>query len=465
MSIDVNWNALGPAEHARLSNNIRDFFHQQFQRIPLPSYIANVSVLAFDLGSSAPELEIKHIGDPYPEFYEDENEEQQQQQHQGGAQDDSQNHTPAPSYSAGLASSSTSNFNSYNNSYGPSLRFRNPGFTNTSTNTQSNSVSEPSSSTSYNNTNTNDSNNASHSSSSSSINNNVPFLHSMLTPPLIRSPPIQSSFHHFPGISVAAAAALLSPTFEPLPRNAEDDDMWNNAQIETMGHNAPSSLSSEDEGDLSAENAIVDGDDEDDDFGGDLNRSRDPRQRSTPDSFARSNTADNHGQSHNNTNGSSNNRGSTSGDPPPFSVREEDLQFLIHVLYKGDMRIVLTATLRLNYPAPGFLTLPVRLTVTGFEVDAMAVLTYISRRIHFSFISDVGGNGGTGSVSEGMMSTPSARHFEVLRNIKVESEIGDQDGKGSVLKNVGKVERFVLDRLRAIVRDELAWPGWITFEF
>ncbi|KAK9379714.1 uncharacterized protein V2V93DRAFT_57806 [Kockiozyma suomiensis] len=433
MSIDINWEALGPAEHSRLSNNIRDFLHAQFQQMPLPSYIANVNVLAFDLGSSSPELEIKHIGDPYPEFYEDDSDPslfQQQQQSQDGQP---KIHSPAPSYSSApvSASSSTSNMNGGISSSRPSssglrqlgsasnIRFRNPRFASQSA--------------------------ASSAASSSSVSSGIPFFHPILTPPLIRSPPLHTSF---PRLS---ATTSLSPSLVISRRNSDgelrqESGLWDESG-ESIGSNAPSSLSSEE--DL-LENAVED--DDDDDFVG--NTVGSPTDSRRFPSYAARQTASSSPtptQQHH-----------QHQQPPPFSVREEDLQFLLRVVYKGDVRIVITTTLRLNYPAPGFLTLPVRLTVTGFEIDAMAVLAYISRRVHFSFISDVGNSG---SVTDGAMSSPSARHFEVLRNIKVESEIGDQEGKGSVLKNVGKVERFVLDRLRAIVRDELAWPGWITFEF
>jgi distribution and morphology protein 12 len=51
--------------------------------------------------------------------------------------------------------------------------------------------------------------------------------------------------------------------------------------------------------------------------------------------------------------------------------------------------------------------------------------------------------------------------MDIIKDLSIESEIGAQD---AVLRNVDKIEKFLLDRLRSIVRDEVAWPGWITFE-
>ena len=51
----------------------------------------------------------------------------------------------------------------------------------------------------------------------------------------------------------------------------------------------------------------------------------------------------------------------------------------------------------------------------------------------------------------------------LLREIRVESEIGRQEGGKQVLKNVGKVERFVLEQVRRIFEDEFVWPSFWTF--
>lgn len=51
----------------------------------------------------------------------------------------------------------------------------------------------------------------------------------------------------------------------------------------------------------------------------------------------------------------------------------------------------------------------------------------------------------------------------LLKEIRVESEIGRQEGGKQVLKNVGKVERFVLEQVRRIFEEEVVWPSFWTF--
>ncbi|KAK9238634.1 hypothetical protein V1525DRAFT_400595 [Lipomyces kononenkoae] len=390
MSIDVDWSRISPEDNARISETVRDFLDRQFKKLHLPSYIASVDVLAFDIGTVAPEIDIRHIGDPYPEFYEDDEDStllmQQQVQQRQAQQRVRQNSQEGPSKPTNGAYSSSSSASSSTSN----IRMRPQAF------------------------------------SSAPGAANLQYFHAVLTPSLIpglRSP-LQNSFQNLPGI-----AASLSR------RNSDGDDSESASydrpppDPDTLGHDEVDGPSDADDQERVEATSSPDVDSQ-------------PGPSSEPNRMGAASPTPSQSQ------------------PPPFYSRDEDVQLLLRVKYKGDLRIVLTATLRLNYPAPEFLTLPVRLTVTGFDIDAMAVLTYITRRIHFSFISDVGGGSSSSGDAE-----PMHQHFEVLRNIKVESEIGDQVGKGAVLKNVGKVERFVLERLRAIVRDEIAWPGWITFEF
>lgn len=52
----------------------------------------------------------------------------------------------------------------------------------------------------------------------------------------------------------------------------------------------------------------------------------------------------------------------------------------------------------------------------------------------------------------------------LLREIRVESEIGRQEEGGKqVLRNVGKVEGFVLEQVRRIFEEEFVWPSFWTF--
>src|SRR5450432_1326110 len=87
MSIDLNWETLttGP-DGAALADSIRDFIHDRFQTVTLPRFIKKVSVHAFEFGSIAPEIEIKDICDPLPDFYEknDEDDGDDEEENEGG---------------------------------------------------------------------------------------------------------------------------------------------------------------------------------------------------------------------------------------------------------------------------------------------------------------------------------------------------------------------------------------------
>jgi len=51
----------------------------------------------------------------------------------------------------------------------------------------------------------------------------------------------------------------------------------------------------------------------------------------------------------------------------------------------------------------------------------------------------------------------------LLQEIHVESEIGRQEDGKQVLKNVGKVEKFVLEQVRKIFEEEFVFPSYWTF--
>ena len=71
MSIDLNWETVttGP-DGLALAETIRSFIHARFQTITLPRFIKSVKVHAFEFGAIAPEIELKDICDPLPDFYE-----------------------------------------------------------------------------------------------------------------------------------------------------------------------------------------------------------------------------------------------------------------------------------------------------------------------------------------------------------------------------------------------------------
>ena len=144
-----------------------------------------------------------------------------------------------------------------------------------------------------------------------------------------------------------------------------------------------------------------------------------------------------------------------------------DIQIVSHVEYTGDLRLSLTAEILLDYPMPSFVGIPLQLKITGLRFDGIAILAYIKKRAHVCFLSP--------EDAEAFVDQPSVSSVDVqegstclkfgglLEEIKVESEIGEKDTGKQVLKNVGKVEKFILEQVRRIFEDEFVYPSFWTF--
>ncbi|KAF9433814.1 Mitochondrial distribution and morphology protein 12 [Entomortierella beljakovae] len=91
--------------------------------------------------------------------------------------------------------------------------------------------------------------------------------------------------------------------------------------------------------------------------------------------------------------------------PPPIPSKrhENDIQMLLSVLYQGQMGFTVETELLLNYPTFAFLALPVKLVITGFSLKA-------------------------------------------------------------VLKNVVKIERFVVEQLRKFITEDFVYPSYHSIE-
>ncbi|KAI6089783.1 hypothetical protein F4821DRAFT_52765 [Hypoxylon rubiginosum] len=164
--------------------------------------------------------------------------------------------------------------------------------------------------------------------------------------------------------------------------------------------------------------------------------------------------------------------------------RVEDLQAVFRIKYAGDVKLMLTAEILLDYPMPSFVGIPVRLHITGLTFDGVGVVAYIRKRVHFCFLSPedalaaVGPDGeddddnaegvkdGSAAAGSGGDTTRPQRKGtlgSLLQEVRVESEIGQREGSKQSLKNVGKVEKFVLEQVRRIFEEEFVYPSFWTF--
>lgn len=143
----------------------------------------------------------------------------------------------------------------------------------------------------------------------------------------------------------------------------------------------------------------------------------------------------------------------------------------MRVEHAADLSLTLFTSLQVNYPSPLFMSLPLKLVITGLTLAADVVLAYSSRknRVHITIV-DTGDDGSSTIATEkaeyNAPHTGYGHHQPVpvgqriLPHLHIESEIGHADAH--VLRNVGKVERFIVDVVRKTLVDELVFPNFHT---
>ncbi|KAJ7154273.1 hypothetical protein C8R46DRAFT_1166109 [Mycena filopes] len=162
----------------------------------------------------------------------------------------------------------------------------------------------------------------------------------------------------------------------------------------------------------------------------------------------------------------------------------------LHINWPSDLRITLTTSLLINYPSPMFMSLPIKLSVTGLIFTGEIAVAYEGerKRVHLCILDDLDPYGPAAGVSrpkrdslDGLRtpldldpdaidspmggsyprsSKPLPVGQRLLPSIYIESEIGQTDKH--VLKNVTRVERFIQDVIRKTVEEELVFPNFHT---
>lgn len=158
-----------------------------------------------------------------------------------------------------------------------------------------------------------------------------------------------------------------------------------------------------------------------------------------------------------------------------------DLQLIVEINYRGDLEINITVDLLVNYPSPKFISLPIKLHITDIVIHSIAVIAYLKHSVFISILCDIndqtsdyftssihsheshnnGMNSG-GNFVDYISNGSSFERIDIIKKIKIESQIGGAEH--NILRNVGKVEKFLSDRLRGLLRDEIAWPSWICLD-
>ena len=137
----------------------------------------------------------------------------------------------------------------------------------------------------------------------------------------------------------------------------------------------------------------------------------------------------------------------------PIQMKSDfDCQLQVDLEYKGNASITISTELIIHHPTPCFLTLPIRMTVTNLDISGIlflfmivfnlykcigrALIVYLNDSIQICFTKD---------------------SLPILKNMNIESEIGDRDRQ--VLKNLGKIERFVCEQLRMLLMEWFVFPN------
>ncbi|KAI9488516.1 hypothetical protein BDB00DRAFT_772285 [Zychaea mexicana] len=142
------------------------------------------------------------------------------------------------------------------------------------------------------------------------------------------------------------------------------------------------------------------------------------------------------------------------GNPQhPRLSTEMDFQTSMLISYKGDMSMTLMTELRMNYPSMMFMSLPIQLRIRSIEFESTAIVAYIKSmdRVCVSMLEPE-------QSEEHVLRGREVSLESLLREVQIESIVGDSQKQ--VLKNVGKVERFIVDQLRKMLDDELVFPSY-----
>lgn len=438
MSIDVDWDAAtsGPDGDA-LAERIRSFVHDKFQQVALPRFIRSVEVTSFDFGTVRPELEIRDVCDPFADFYE---EDEDDAFSDGSSLNDSSSHgedqTGTDTWRRNSQSVADSRLPEGIQTRRLSVRSsEEPGELPPLRSPMN--FGEP-------------------------LN---PYFFPRSGTPGIPGGTSNLGYYYMPLGGLSGTQTPLSP----VARGTFSDAL---GHLESASQRTPRRRSQR-HSEIEVDSA----------------QSR-PSTANTIDTRHSASDLDAHNQSRaTQTNGQaavpehlddSASNTPHPGDTPPRRMRErktEDLQIFCRIRYAGNIKLSLTAQILLDYPMPSFAGLPLKLNITGVSFDGVAVLAYIRNRVHFCFLSpedaaallgeqdsESGAQDSQGRpFSSGDYSSRKRDDDSLLRDLRIESEIGRKENGKQVLKNVGKVEKFVLEQVRHIFEDEFVYPSFWTF--
>lgn len=421
MSVEIDWETItSGSDGITLAESIRAFVDDKFQEVTLPRFIRSVKVHAFDFGNVPPEVELKDICDPLSDFYEDNGDNHESDEENEIAKGDAAVAEEARALRERRREERWGKLER-----NPSIDAFESGFPRGPANLDRLGLR----------------------ANRPPMDQAGPFL-SRASTPGIHGGTSNLGYFHFPlssGLS-GTATPLAAVAGAHFPGSWLDQSLasisrpgFYNDIIRTSSASGKPQATSNNSGEPDSSPAM-------------------------PNKFSTDHAQHGHG-------------GDDTVSPSPPTAREpsvEDIQIVLRVKYQGNIKLSLTAEILLDYPMPSFVGIPLKLNITGLAFDGVAILAYIKKRAHFCFLSPEDADALIGSElvedampsqhNEGQQQNPRrVKAGGLLEEIKVESEIGQKENGKQVLKNVGKVERFVLEQVRRIFEDEFVYPSFWTF--
>ncbi|PNS18487.1 hypothetical protein CAC42_6304 [Sphaceloma murrayae] len=148
---------------------------------------------------------------------------------------------------------------------------------------------------------------------------------------------------------------------------------------------------------------------------------------------------------------------------PKREPSPDDLQVVARIRYDGDVKLSLTAEILLDYPTESFVGIPLQLKISGLKFDGIGIVAYIKKKTHFCFLAPEDAEVILEPEDSTGTSDDRSHVGGLIEEIRLESEVGQKDGGKQVLKNVGKIEKFILEQVRRIFEDEFVYPSFWTF--